>query len=61
VGELKERGFERITVKYMRENWDMGGDLIEVMAERAAEADHIHPDFEILRGKQNQLWARPKP
>jgi hypothetical protein len=60
ISELKERGFERITARQMKEDWGIGFDEIEPMARRAYELDRIHDDYRIVPSKRKQLWARRK-
>jgi hypothetical protein len=61
VDDLKSKGFVRLTVKRMREQWGIGVDTLEAMARRAAENGHIHADYRIVTPKrERQLWARIK-
>jgi hypothetical protein len=61
IGELKKLDFVRITATRMKKEWLIGRDKLNLMADRAVRADRIHPDYQIIPGKQPQLWARLKP
>jgi hypothetical protein len=62
ITDLQERGFERLTVGQMMDEWNMSRDPLEEMAKRAVEDNKIHDDYKIVTPrKQRQLWARRRP
>jgi hypothetical protein len=60
MAELKGRGYERLTVAYMEEEWGMTRDRLDVMARKAEADGRIHPDYVFPPGRQKTLWARRK-